>query len=326
MTRPEVDDKDQLPMITVGITCYRAGDTIVHAIASALAQDWPRLEVVVVDDCSPDESPQVVERAIAGYSNARLVRRTVNGGPAAARNTVLSEARGEFVAFFDDDDISLPARVRLQCQRLLDHEAAGGSRLTACYASGSRRYANGYTLRVDAIGSRGPVLAGPVVADYLLFNGRDDGLFYGGGTPTCALMARRSTFEALGGFDPTLRRVEDVDFAVRLALAGGQFIGCPEPLYEQTATESSDKTPRMNMQAELQLVDKHADYLRRRSRHVYARDWFKIRYLHFTGARLWFILALGWFLLRFPLAGTRHLLRSAPSRLRHEEKMKRTFP
>ncbi len=325
MTTPATDPTDRLPLITVGITCYRAGDTIGRAIASALAQDWPRLELVVVDDCSPDDSPQVVERAIAGHANARLVRRPVNGGPAAARNTILDEARGEFVAFFDDDDTSLPARVRLQCRRLLDHEAVGGSRLTACYTSGSRRYANGYTLQVDAIGSRGPVLAGPAVADYLLFNGRHDGLFYGGGTPTCALMARRSTFEAVGGFDAKLRRVEDIDFAVRLACAGGQFIGCPEPLYEQTATEGSDKTPRMNLQAELQLVDNHADYLRQRGRHVYARDWFKIRYYHFTGARLRFALALAWFLIRFPLAGTQHLLRSAPGRLQHEKKMTRKY-
>jgi glycosyltransferase involved in cell wall biosynthesis len=311
------------PLVTIGLTSYRSGSTIASAIASALAQDWPRMEVVIVDDCSPDDSPHTIEAAIKGDSRARLVRRAVNGGPAAARNTILAEARGEFVAFFDDDDTSRPERVRVQLQRLLAHEAASGTAMVACYASGRRRYANGYTLEIEAIGSRGPALVGHAVADYLLFNGRHDGLFYGGGTPTCALMARRSTLRALGGFDAGMRRVEDVDLAVRLACADGHFIGCPECLYEQTATEGSDKTPEMNLQAELQLVDKHADYLRLRRRHAYARDWFRIRFLHFTRQRLRFVLALGYFLLRFPLTGARHLMRSAPGRLQHENSIAR---
>jgi glycosyltransferase involved in cell wall biosynthesis len=314
----------ELPMVTVGLTSYRSGETIASAIASALAQDWPRLEVLIVDDASPDDSAQVIAAAIARDARARLVRRAVNGGPAAARNTLLAEASGEFIAFFDDDDTSRPDRVRIQLQRLLQHQRSNGTNLVACYASGSRRYANGYTLQVDAIGSRGPALVGPAVADYLLFNGRRAGLFYGGGTPTCALMARVATLQALGGFDANLRRVEDVDLAVRLALAGGHFIGCPERLYEQTATRGSDKTPAVNLQAELQLVDKHAGYLRQRRRHAYARDWFRIRFLHFTRQRLRFAAALAFFLLRFPLAGTRHLLRSAPGRLRHEHSIART--
>jgi len=309
------------PLITIGMTSYCASGTIARAIASALAQDWPHLELVIADDCSPDDSVQVIEAAIAGTANARLIRRQTNGGPAAARNTVLAAARGAFVVFFDDDDESLPARLRVQHEALVAHEARSGATLVACYASGHRRYPNGYTLQIDAIGSRGSALVGEAVADYLLFNGRHDGLFYGGGTPTCALMARRETFEAVGGFDEHLRRIEDVDFAVRLARAGGHFIGCAEALYLQHATEGSDKTPLMNLKAELQLVDKHADYLRPKRRYAYARDWFKIRFYHFTRQRLAFVAALAWLLARYPMAGTRHLLRSAPGRLRHENKM-----
>ena len=315
---PAAEHIAALPLITIGMTSYCAAGTIARAIASALAQDWPNLELLIVDDCSPDESTRVIEAAIAGSQQARLIRRAVNGGPAAARNTILAEAQGTFVAFFDDDDESQATRLRVQHARLVAHEAQTGATLVACYASGSRRYANGYTLQIDAIGSRGTALVGDAVADYLLFNGRHANLFYGGGTPTCALMARRETLAAIGGFDASLRRIEDVDFAVRLARAGGHFIGCTEALYLQHATEGSDKTPLMNLQAELQLVEKHADYLRPRRRHGYARDWFKIRYYHFTRQRGAFLLALTWFLLRHPVAGTRHLLRSAPGRLRHE--------
>jgi glycosyltransferase involved in cell wall biosynthesis len=304
------------------MTCYNAANTIQRAIASALTQDWPNIEVVIVDDCSPDDSTEVIEQAIAGIPNARLIRHEKNGGPAAARNTILAAAQGEFIVFFDDDDESRPDRLRVQYERLSNYEQACGTGLVACYASGTRRYQNGYELRIAAIGSRPCVPVGEAAADYLLFNGRRGGIFYGGGTPTCALMARHTTFEAVGGFDASLRRVEDVDFAIRLAMAGGHFVGCPEELYLQYSTEGSDKTPLMNLQAELQLVEKHADYLRRKGRYDYARDWFKIRYYHFSRHRLCFAVALLVFLLKHPITGLRHLSRSAPNRLVHERGMR----
>lgn len=323
MTTPAPHGVFAYPIVTVGLTSYCSREIVSRAIASALTQDWPSIELLIVDDCSPDDSAAVIEQAITGAPNARLIRHATNGGPGAARATILAAAKGEFITFFDDDDESRPERVRLQYEALQAYETATGMQLVACYASGRRRYPNGYELNVAAIGSRPIVPQGVAVADYLLFNDRREGVFYGGGTPTSALMAHRSTFEAVGGFDANLRRVEDVDFAIRLAIAGGHFIGCPETLYLQHASKGSDKTPLMDFQAELRLVDKHADYLRSKGRYGYARDWFKIRYYHFTGQSLQFVLLLAYFLLRFPVAGVKHLLRSAPKRVFHENSIKR---
>lgn len=307
--------------VTIGIACFNAADTIHRALESAFLQDWPDVEVVIVDDCSSDDSAAVVEQCIRGRPNARLVRHAANAGPGAARNTVLSQATGEFVAFFDDDDRSLATRVRVQVRRIIDYEQVHGTRQLACFASGRRRYPNGYELPMPAIGSRPLVPGGPMVADYLLFNQREPGFFYGAGTPTCALLARRSTFAALGGFDPRFRRVEDADFAIRLALAGGQFIGCDDELFTQHATVAPDKAPNVNNMAELQLIEKHADYLRSRGRYRYARQWFNIRHLHFTGQRWRFLGALLLFLMQFPVSGTRHFIRSASTRRTHEQQM-----
>jgi len=177
-------------------------------------------------------------------------------------------------------------------------------------------------LHMPAIGSRAVAPKGETVADYLLFNARRGGVFYGSGTPTCALMARLSTFRAVGGFDNSLRRVEDVDFAVRLALAGGHFIGCLCRLFLQHATIAPDKSPRKNLEAELRLLEKHADYLKRRNRYGYARDWFHIRYYHFSGERLKFLTALVVFLLHYPVSGARHLLLTFPTRWAHERDMR----
>lgn len=309
------------PRITIGLTCFNAGQTIERALRSALAQTWPNLEVVVVDDVSTDDSWEIINRIARADGRILAVRHTVNGGAAAARNTILDTASGEFVVFFDDDDESIPSRVRVQYETLREYERTQDTNLAACYASGIRRYPNGYEMQAAAIGSRAEIPKGEIVADYLLFNGRTEGVFYGAGTPTCALMARLSTFRSVGGFDSRLRRVEDVDFAIRLALAGGHFIGCSEPLYLQHATMGMDKTPQKNLEAELQLVDKYADYLSRKGRYGYARNWFKVRFYHFSGQRLKFLGALARLLIRHPIAGSKHLLRSAPARLVHEHGM-----
>lgn len=311
-----------MTLITVGITSYNAEETIGRAINSALAQDWPTLEVLVVDDASTDGSVARIEAAIAGHDNARLIQRSVNGGPAAARNTLIAEAKGTYLAVFDDDDTSDPSRVRTQHDRIAAHIRDTGEAGVLCYASGYRVYPNGYAKPLPAIGSRPEIPRGQPVADYLMFNDRDPTMFYGAGTPTCALMAPTALLRSLGGFDEALRRVEDVDLAIRVALTGGAFIGCPETLFKQQATEGSDKTAEKNLQSELALLDKHADYLRSRGRYNYARQWFRIRYLHFSGQKAAFALRLTLFLLRFPIKGGLHLLRSGPARARHERQMK----
>ena len=170
------------PLITVGLTCFNAEETIQRAIHSALSQDWSNLEVVVVDDCSTDSSWDLIEQIAKQDSRIKAVRHTVNGGPAATRNTILESASGEFVAFFDDDDESMPERVRVQFETLRAYEATSNVQLVACYASGVRRYQNNYELQMAAIGSQPEVPKGEAVADYLLFNGRWEGVFYGAGT------------------------------------------------------------------------------------------------------------------------------------------------
>jgi glycosyltransferase involved in cell wall biosynthesis len=309
------------PLITIGITCFNAHETIDRAVKSALAQEWPNLEVLVVDDCSRDDSRARVERAAAAHTRLRLIKHAENLGPGAARQTLLDHAAGEFLAFFDDDDESAPGRVAAQVGRITEYEERAGTRLIACYASGERRYPNGYRLVVDAIGSAPRVPAGPQVADYLLFNRRARGVCYGGGTPSCALMARVDTFRAVGGFDPAFRRSEDVDFAVRLALLGGHFVGCPERLYVQYATQAPDKNAARNFDAEMRLLEKHRAYLEGRRRYHFARDWFTVRFHHFNHERARMLAALARAWIGHPILVTRQMLTTVPARIRHERRM-----
>lgn len=310
------------PLVTVGITCYNASDTIARALESALRQDWNNTEIIVVDDVSTDQSVEIIESIMQSEPRIRLVRHGINKGPAGARNTILENARGEYVIFFDDDDESEPNRITVQYKVLNEYELKTGARLVACYASGVRKYGNGYELKLQAIGTCKEVPRGQVLVDYVLLNVRNDNVFYGAGIPTCALMARLATFQSVGGFDNDLRRVEDADFAIRLAFAGGHFIGTSDSLFVQHATQAADKSPHANMLSELKLVEKYAAYLRSKGRYAYARNWFKIRYYHFSGQHFRCALAILAFILRNPVSGIRHIARSLPSRLKHERGMR----
>lgn len=312
------------PKVTIGIPCYNAADTIARAIQSAAKQNWKNVEIIIVDDCSSDSSADVAEDAIRAILHARLIRHPRNTGAAGARNTILKEASGEYIAFFDDDDESLPERVTLQVGRLESYTRETGVIHAACYVSGRRVYDNGYTLDMQAVGRKPVIPHGPEMANNILFFKRNPGWCYGG-VPSCALMARKATFEAAGGFDPAFRRIEDLDFAVRLALMGGHFIGCSESLLIQHATSAADKSPEKNLEAETLLAEKYKEYLKSTGRYYYAREWPRLRYYHFRRryGRL-FATLLGLFV-RNPVTVAEHFLTTAPKRLIHERKMKKVL-
>lgn len=318
---PPTRDTDA-PPITIGVTCYNAEATIGRALESASAQDWPHLDILVVDDCSTDGSRAVVRAHARRDPRIRLVEHACNQGCATARNTIVQEARGIFLAFFDDDDVSRPDRLRLQAAQIAAHERNTGAELVACYASGQRRYPNGYVMPFDAVGSRPRVPVGTEMVDFLLSARRKPGIFYGGGTPTCSLMARTAVFHKVGPFDATLRRQEDVDFAVRLGFLGGHFIGIEEPVLTQYFSHGNEKSAEHEHCSFLRLLEKNHDYLARNGDYAYMRGWAEVRFRHFSGRPVAAALALMPLLLRSPARLSKHFLRSASRRFLHERRMK----
>ena len=96
--------------VTIAIPCYNAARWIGAAIQSALEQEWPEKEVIVVDDGSTDRSRDAVR---AFGDRVRLLEGGHRGGN-AARNTALQAARGEWVQFLDADDFLLPQKISQQ--------------------------------------------------------------------------------------------------------------------------------------------------------------------------------------------------------------------
>src|SRR3954469_7166587 len=109
------------PLISVVIPVYNGEAFLDQAIESALAQTWPRTEVVVVDDGSTDRSAE-----IAGSYPVELVRQE-NRGVGAARNRGVDAANGELLSFLDQDDMLRPEKLERQLEALLAEPEAGMS-------------------------------------------------------------------------------------------------------------------------------------------------------------------------------------------------------
>jgi len=100
--------------ISVVIPTYNRARLLPRAIESA-QQAGADLEVIVVDDCSTDDTREIC----AGIADIRYVRLKTNGGLANARNVGIAESSCEFVAFLDDDDLRLPGSLDKQFQALI---------------------------------------------------------------------------------------------------------------------------------------------------------------------------------------------------------------
>jgi GT2 family glycosyltransferase len=287
------------PLITIGITCYNARDSIHGAVESALKQTWPVREIIVVDDASTDGSDRVLQTLARAHSEVRVVRHEVNRGFPCALNTLMAQARGTFIALFDDDDESVADRVWRQYRRIIDYEATHPGATVLCYSN--RNVVPAGAPRVEfgrlGIGRQPPEPNGPVVADYLLGLIKDDGRHCWGMFGSCTLMARTETFRGFRGFDHRFRRCAELDLVVRASLQGAHFISVDAPLVTQYLTPTADKAGDADLRYRLLLLEKHKRYLKQKRSYVGA--WCYMHAQFHCGRhrrwRLWYVAALVFF-------------------------------
>lgn len=92
------------PLISVIMACYNAASFVEEAVSSVLQQTYPHTEIIVVDDGSQDDSPDIVKRLAAVHPDRVRLKHLKHSGPYPARNLGLSHARGDYIAFLDADD------------------------------------------------------------------------------------------------------------------------------------------------------------------------------------------------------------------------------
>ena len=187
------------PRVSVVITTYNRAALLPRAIRSVLAQTYEDYELIIVDDCSTDDTPAVMQTF--EDSRIRAVRHSDNMGQSAAVNTGIRQARGEYIAFLDDDDEWVARKLSRQVCLLDNSDPQVGLVYT-------------WFDYVDATGGvRRPgkrcVISGDVWEDML-------GWEYP--APTSTYLVRAKAARQIGGFDETLTILTDRDFLTRLSM------------------------------------------------------------------------------------------------------------
>jgi glycosyltransferase involved in cell wall biosynthesis len=272
------------PLVTCGMTSYNAAATIERAVHSVFAQTWRPIEVILVDDCSSDTTSTVLRRLEVEFPGLHVLRNEKNLGVAASRNRVIDRARGEFVAFFDDDDVSDPERVARQVRRIVDYERefARGAKVV-CHTARLQVFPDGREIIMPTAGTQesrlapfGLDMSRHILLGDLLVNG-------GGGCATCSQMARLSTYKDAGGFDPLFRRSEDTEFIIRLGRAGAHFVGIGTPLVVQAMTHASEKTLAEECRHTLMYLEKHRDLFKSNAHLSFCSRWITSKYALLSG-------------------------------------------
>ena len=120
------------PLISVIVPVYNVEGYVQPCLDALLAQTWPKLELVLIDDASIDGSGDVCEACAARDSRVRVVRFPENRGPSAARNEGVRRAAGAYIAFVDADDRVEPSLLE-KLYRCLEET---GAEVSACGADG----------------------------------------------------------------------------------------------------------------------------------------------------------------------------------------------
>lgn len=228
--------------ISVIVPCYNAAAWIGEALRSVYAQQWPALEVVVVDDGSSDDSVALVERE---FPQAKVLRQQ-NGGAAAARNAGIRVASGQWVAFIDADDYWLPGKLEAQMTLLAACPEAGVACTSWVFWTSAEPAPSAQLLEALRKDEDNPTRwegpTGWIYPDLLL----------GCQVWTSTVVMRTTLLRELGGFDTSLQIGEDYDLWLR-ASRQTQILRVKRPLalYRQHPHSLTKQAPQRNFEAEV---------------------------------------------------------------------------
>lgn len=185
------------PLVTVIIPTYNRAATIRRAIDSVLGQSYKELELIIVDDCSSDNTVQIVH----SYCDKRinLICLPQNGGANAARNMGISAAKGEYIAFQDSDDEWLKDKLAVQ----MDYINITGKKV--CYCQ--------HTLITE---TKRISIPEQTNQKEIYEEKISDVLRKRNVISTQTLVIHKEVVEKIGMFDETMKRLQDYEFVIRI--------------------------------------------------------------------------------------------------------------
>jgi GT2 family glycosyltransferase len=236
------------PLVSVVIPCWNQGHYLAEAIQSVLAQSYPELELIVVDDGSEDNGFEVASR----FPGVRPLRQP-NRGVAAARNAGLADSQGAYTVFLDADDRLLPRALEVGMRALLASPKAA-------FAAGMPRDVgrDGELLR-DAVQ--------PLVTRDHYLNLLKDCFIWSGSS----VVYRRAALEAAGGFSERLEAADD--YELYLKLARSYPVLCHDTVVTEYRRHGSNTTrnPALVLSSQLRVLNRQRRHLRDRQERVARR-------------------------------------------------------
>jgi glycosyltransferase involved in cell wall biosynthesis len=191
------------PKVSVIIPAYNCENYIGAAIDSILGQNYPSLEILVVDDGSTDSTADVLET----FGDKVQVISQKNSGSAVARNIGLEKSTGDYIAFLDSDDIWLEGKLSSQVSFLETHAEYGLVYSDwVCWHPDKDGIFKDHGYDKDTTSAKRPLsgwLFEELIKDCIVWTG--------------TVLMRRAVYEKTGAFDATLMRGQDYDYWLRIA-------------------------------------------------------------------------------------------------------------
>ncbi len=207
--------------VTVVVPTFNRRAWIEHCLDSILRQTYSNIEIIVVDDCSTDDTVDWL-RGEDKYQSVRLHVQEQNGGASVARNTAIEMAEGDLIVFIDSDDMLLPGHVETAVEIFKKYPDLG---LFSCDSkmidADGETIANGRTWHQMLSEAKG-------LAIKTGFRPLADVFTYSNCFPGFTL--RREVFEKLGGFEQSIFPADDYDLALRVAESEFRVYYLHEPL------------------------------------------------------------------------------------------------
>jgi glycosyltransferase involved in cell wall biosynthesis len=221
-----------VPLVSTIVTFYNQAGFVRETLESALAQDYPRHEVIAVDDGSTDHTPQ----ACLAFDNRIQYLRQANAGVSAARNAGGRHASGELLAFLDGDDLWAPTKLSRQVEAALRHPESGvivcdGFKFDDAGMLARTLYYGVVQRRFQQSGPELTFTCHEAMVDANLIQ-----------TPSQVLVPA-AVFSRLGPWDERIRISSDYEFFLRVAGAGYPFTFLSERLTQYRAVATSQSGP-----------------------------------------------------------------------------------
>lgn len=211
-------------LVSVIMPTHNRADLLPRAVTSVLDQSYRHLELIIIDDASSDDTPDVMQRLASQDQRIRTIRNEIGVDAPQARNVALGVARGEFVAFLDDDDEWLPNKLELQLPLAAKYAVVG------CLYNKNRRPSTLPEADTDNIPVR--------IKSLEEFHFDNRGFCPG------AMLSRMEYVRSVGGFDKDLAGPEGMDLFMKLVGRYGEAAYIPLPLHIYHTHESHGK-PRI---------------------------------------------------------------------------------